>query len=439
VAATVIVLFTQDLRVHDHPALSAAVADGRPVLPLFVFEDRLVDRAARNRNAYLAEAVADLRRSLRDRGSDLVLRRGDTAEEVARLARDLDADTVHLGAGVSRTAERRLRRLRDTGLAVREFPGLTVVPPGEAAPQGGDHYKVFTPYWRAWEGSSWRGVEDAPETVPAHPALTRGGLDPGEPPRSLGERGRGVAASDRIRGGEGEARARLSSWVERGQADYPDRRDDLAGAATSRLSADLRFGCLSPLETALAGRSRPGHGEFVRQLAWRDFHHQVTAAFKDINRRDYRDRGRTWRHDPDALEAWRQGRTGVPVVDAGMRQLLREGFMHNRTRMITAAFLTRTLRVDWREGAEHFEDHLVDGDVADNHGNWQWVAGTGNDTRPNRGFNPLRQARRFDPDGDYVRAYVPELADLPGARVHTPWREEHPPADYPAPIADPGH
>ena len=397
-SSTVIVLFTQDLRVHDHPALSAALADGRPVLPLFVIDDRLVDRAARNRNAYLAEALADLRRSLRDRGSDLVLRRGDTADEVLRVARDAGADTVHVSAGVSRHADLRVRRLRDAGLAVREFPGLTVVPPGEVTPQGGDHYKVFTPYWRAWEGPSWRAVEKPPSVMPPH-----GDQAPGELPRSLGERGRGEAAADRVAGGEAAARERLRSWVEDGQADYPDRRDDLAGAATSHLSADLRFGCLSPLEVARAGRERPGHGEFVRQLAWRDFHHQVTAAFPDINRRDYRDRGRRWRDDPDAVAAWRQGRTGVPIVDAGMRQLLREGFMHNRTRMITAAFLTRTLRVHWREGAAHFEDHLVDGDVADNHGNWQWVAGTGNDTRPNRAFNPLRQARRFDPDGDYVR------------------------------------
>ncbi|RKS06056.1 deoxyribodipyrimidine photo-lyase [Nocardiopsis sp. Huas11] len=430
----VIVLFTQDLRIHDHPALGAALALGWPVLPLFVLEDRLLDRAARNRNAYLAEALTDLRWSLRSRGTDLVLRRGDPAEEVLRVAREGGADTVHLSAGVSRHAGRRVRRLREAGLAVREFPGLTVVPPGEVVPQGGDHYKVFTPYWRAWESATWRAVEKAPSAIPAH-----GWPAPGELPRSLGDRGRGEAAADRITGGEDAARARLRSWVERGQADYPDRRDDLAGAATSFLSADLRFGCLSPLEVALAGRGRPGHDEFVRQLAWRDFHHQVTAAFPDINRRDYRDRGRGWRHDPDAVAAWRRGRTGVPIVDAGMRQLLREGFMHNRTRMITAAFLTRTLRVHWIEGAEHFEDHLVDGDVADNHGNWQWVAGTGNDTRPNRAFNPLRQARRFDPGGDYVRRYVPELADLPGTRAHTPWREENPPPGYPPPIADPGH
>ncbi|WP_304452189.1 deoxyribodipyrimidine photo-lyase [Nocardiopsis sp. YSL2] len=433
-SSTVIVLFTQDLRVHDHPALTAALAGGGTVLPLFVIDDRLVDRAARNRNAYLAEALADLRWSLRSRGSDLLLRRGDTSEEVLRAARDHGADTVHVSAGVSRHADLRVRRLRGTGLTVREFPGLTVVPPGEVVPQGGDHYKVFTPYWRAWEASAWRAVERAPGAIPPH-----GDPAPGELPRSWGERGRGGLAADRVAGGEDAARARLRSWVERGQAEYPDRRDDLAGAATSHLSADLRFGCLSPLEVALAGRERPGHGEFVRQLAWRDFHHQVTAAFPDITRRDYRDRGRQWRHDPDAVAAWRQGRTGVPIVDAGMRQLLREGFMHNRTRMITAAFLTRTLRVHWREGAAHFEDHLVDGDVADNHGNWQWVAGTGNDTRPNRAFNPLRQARRFDPSGDYVRRYVPELVGLPGTRVHTPWREERPPAGYPAPIADPGH
>ena len=432
-AAPSMVLFTQDLRLPDHPALAAALEGPGPVVPLFVLDPVLLRRAARNRLAYLAEALAELRSGLRERGGDLVLRRGDTATEVLALARETGAETVHLSSGVSRFAARRLERLRATGLGVRTHAGLTVVQPGAVTPVSGDHYKVFTPYWRAWEAAERREVLPEPGRV-ALPA----GIDPG--PLAEPEGGVGALSPERVRGGWTRARERLRNWLDLGLADYAERHDELPGAATSGLSADLRFGCLSPLELARAAGSLPGGSAYVRQLAWRDFHHQVTAAFPEINTRDYRPRDREWRDDRDALTAWKEGRTGVPVVDAGMRQLLREGFMHNRTRMITAAFLTKTLLVHWREGAAHFDAHLTDGDVANDYGNWQWVAGTGNDTRPNRAFNPSRQARRFDPGGEYVRRYVPELADLSGARAHTPWLEG--PGEgvggYPPPIADPG-
>ncbi|MEV2274619.1 deoxyribodipyrimidine photo-lyase [Nocardiopsis sp. NPDC049922] len=431
-----IVLFTQDLRVHDHPALTAAVDAAGTVLPLFVVDPRIVERSARNRCGYLSEALADLRAALRARGGDLVVREGDTIGHVRALAEETGADTVFVSAGVSRFAARREESLRRTGLSVRPFPGLTVVPPGGVTPASGDHYKVFTPYWRAWAEYGRRAVLPAPDGV-----RLPEGVDPGAVPDGLAEAGIATAAPDRLSGGEEAARARLASWLDRGLARYAEERDHLPGAATSHLSADLRFGCLSALEVAEAAEAaRAGEGaeEFVRQLAWRDFHHQVTRAFPALPARDYRPRDREWREDPDAFDAWRRGVTGVPIVDAGMRQLLREGFMHNRARMITAAFLTRTLHVHWKAGADHFHAHLVDGDVADNYGNWQWVAGTGNDTRPNRAFNPLRQARRFDPEGDYVRRHVPELRGLPGRRALTPWREPEAPDGYPPPIADPG-
>jgi len=190
---------------------------------------------------------------------------------------------------------------------------------------------------------------------------------------------------------------------------YDELRDNLAADATSRLSPYLHFGCVSPSEVAELALAREGGEGFVRQLCWRDFHHQLLAAAPAISRDDYRPRSAGWRSDPDGLEAWKQGRTGYPIVDAGMRQLLREGFMHNRARLVAASFLTKHLSIDWRQGAAHFYDHLVDGDVACNAGNWQWVAGTGTDTRPNRMLNPIRQAQRFDPEGLYARRYLPEL------------------------------
>ena len=223
-------------------------------------------------------------------------------------------------------------------------------------------------------------------------------------------------------------------------ASYDDRHDDLAGDATSRLSPYLHFGLVSPNEVAATVDGLPGSVPFLRQLCWRDFHHQVTDAFGAIARDDYRPGGDRWRTSPDDLDAWREGLTGLPIVDAGMRQLRSEGWMHNRARLIAASFLTKQLRIDWRGGADHFMRWLVDGDVANNFGNWQWVAGTGNDTRPNRSFSPMRQAGRFDPDGDYVRRYIPELSGLAGPAVHRPWRLDHTERqrlDYPAPIVDP--
>lgn len=186
----------------------------------------------------------------------------------------------------------------------------------------------------------------------------------------------------------------------------------------------------------------PGGAAFVRQLCWRDFHHQVLAATPQLPFEDYRSRGDEWRQDEDALAAWKAGRTGIPVVDAGMRQLAAEGWMHNRARLVTASLLTKDLYLNWRLGAAHFWDLLVDGDLANNAGNWQWVAGTGNDTRPNRVFNPLRQAERFDPDGDYVRRYVPELAGVEGSAVHRPWKladQVRSTLEYPDPIVDHDH
>jgi deoxyribodipyrimidine photo-lyase len=231
----------------------------------------------------------------------------------------------------------------------------------------------------------------------------------------------------------------MHAWLRSSVTAYADHHDDLAGDDTSRTSPYLHFGCLSPAElVAAAGRSR-GAQAFARQLAWRDFNLQLLAARPQVATEDYRPRGDRWRSDEEDLEAWRKGRTGYPIVDAAMRQLRQEGWMHNRGRLIAGSFLTKTLYIDWREGARHFMHHLVDGDVANNQLNWQWVAGTGTDTRPSRVLNPLRQAERYDPDGVYVRRYVPELAEVEGPAVHSPWKlpqEVRARLDYPEPIVD---
>ena len=433
-----VALFTADLRIHDNPVLRAALDGADEVVPLFVLDEGVHAAGfdVPNRRAFLADSLADLDASLRERGGRLVLRTGDVAEETCAVASECDARQVHMAGDVSAYAQRREERLRrllaSEGRELRVHDAVvTALPPGEVTPLGKDHFAVFTPYFRRWAAEKQRPVLRAPRSVrvpegPGSAALPSRSDVKGASP--------GLPA-----GGESEGRARFASWRKSGMKAYASSHDDLAGDTTSRLSPHLHFGTLSPVEVVHRAAEAGGEGPdaFVRQLAWRDFHHQVLAARPRASGEDYRPRGDKWRHDEDEIAAWREGRTGYPLVDAAMRQLLHEGWMHNRARLLAASFLTKTLYTDWRTGARHFLDLLVDGDVANNQLNWQWVAGTGNDTRPNRVLNPLTQAKRFDPRGEYVRRWVPELAAVEGAAVHQPWKlpaRERAALDYPDPL-----
>ncbi|MEU5209002.1 deoxyribodipyrimidine photo-lyase [Streptomyces sp. NPDC020742] len=438
-----LVLFTSDLRLHDHPPLRAALDTADEVVPLFVLDDAIAEAgfATPNRRAFLADCLTDLDAGLRERGGRLVVRSGDVVREVCRAAAESGAGVVHLAAGVSRYAQRREERLR-TALAADgrrlevHDAVVTALPPGAVTPASSDHYAVFTPYFRRWSQQRLRQPLGAPRTVrvpgrlPSEPVPARGkvsGVSPGVAP-----------------GGESAGRTLVRTWLRTGIAAYEERHDDLAGDATSRLSPHLHFGTVSACELVDRAGKKGGAGAeaFVRQLCWRDFHHQVLAARPEAAAADYRTRHDRWRDARSAAEdiaAWQAGRTGYPVVDAAMRQLAYEGWMHNRGRLLVASFLTKTLYVDWRIGARHFLDLLVDGDVANNQLNWQWTAGTGTDTRPNRVLNPLTQAMRFDPDGAYVRRWVPELDGLAGPAVHQPWKlgaSERARYDYPDPLID---
>ncbi|MFH9420024.1 cryptochrome/photolyase family protein [Streptomyces sp. NPDC017529] len=439
-----IALFTSDLRVHDNPVLHAAARAAGGVVPLFVLDDgvRAAGFDVPNRRAFLADCLADLDDALRARGGRLVVRTGDVVEQTASAAAEADAHDVHVAGGVSGYAQRREERLRRAleadGRRLHVHDAVvTALAPGEVTPAGKDHFAVFTPYFRRWQAERHRDVLRPPRRVRVPEAAGSGPVPRREDVTGVSP---GLAA-----GGEAEGRRRMAAWLRGPLGRYALRQDDLAGDATSRLSPHLHFGTLSATELVHRSRKAGGDGgdAFVRQLAWRDFHHQVLAARPQAAHADYRTRHDLWRRDPQEAEAWRTGRTGYPIVDAAMRQLAHEGWMHNRARLLTAGFLTKTLYLDWRLGAAHFLSLLVDGDLANNQLNWQWAAGTGTDTRPNRVLNPLSQAKRFDPDGAYVRRWVPELADVPGLEggaVHQPWKL--PPAAaraaaaYPAPVVD---
>ncbi|MEU5285281.1 deoxyribodipyrimidine photo-lyase [Streptomyces sp. NPDC020755] len=436
-----VVLFTSDLRLHDNPVLRAALRDADEVVPLFVRDDA-VRRAgfdAPNRLAFLADCLTALDAGLRHRGGRLVVRRGEVAEAVRRVTEETGAASVHVAAGVSRYATRREQRIREalagTGGELRVHDAVvTALAPGRVVPTGGKgHFAVFTPYFRRWEAEGVRGTLTAPRTVRVPDGVAS---DP------LPDRDSVENISPRLaRGGEEAGRKLVTTWLNGPMADYEDGHDDLAGDATSRLSPHLHFGTVSAAELVHRAREKggPGGEAFVRQLAWRDFHHQVLADRPDASWSDYRPRQDRWRSDEDEIDAWKSGRTGYPLVDAAMRQLAHEGWMHNRGRMLAASFLTKTLYVDWRVGARHFLDLLVDGDLANNQLNWQWVAGTGTDTRPNRVLNPVIQGKRFDPRGAYVRRWVPELAQLEGAAIHEPWKLQgldRAGLDYPDPVVD---
>ena len=432
-----VVLFTCDLRVHDQPALAAAIAEREQVIPAFVLDERVLagSAASPNRLSFLLDSLRDLDSSLRARGAGLVLAHGDVVEQTLRIALRFRAQAVYMSADTTPYARERRARLGRACASERielvELPGPSICEPGALAPKGGGHYRVFTPYWRVWRDAPRPAAAATPRRIPTpHIAPMRA--------PALRSLARGRPSSGIAAGGETAGRERLQRWLSRSFEGYAARRDELPAQATSRLSPYLHFGCVSAGTMLARVESRAGGEELARQLCWRDFHRQVLADRPDLPRHDYRPRRSRWRRDPAALGAWRAGLTGYPIVDAGMRQLAAEGFMHNRARMIVASFLTKTLGIDWRHGAAHFAELLCDADVASNVGNWQWVAGTGNDTRPNRVLNPLRQARRFDPDGRYVRRYLPELAEIAGRGVHEPWRlppRERRALRYPPPIA----
>lgn len=430
--------FRRDLRLADNPAWAAATAH-RCAVPVVVLQPRLLRSAGpHRRSAYLA-AIAGLEATLRERGAALNVAVGDPAEVIPRLAAEVGAATVTVNADVTSSSARRDLRVADAlPCPLDAHWGTLVHPPGSVLTRKGALSQVFTAFWRRWQTTplaavSHEQVGNAPAaavTTDLHEA--RQGLSAACPDileaQPAADTGRGPAwPHDRAVWSEGHAAEQLAGWLE--QADgYDESRDGFADEGTSRLSAALRFGVLSPRSVAAeVGVSSPGRTAFVRQLAWRDWYahlafenpHLASASLRPAYDRiawassDEADRG---------FAAWTKGRTGYPIVDAAMRQLTATGWLHGRLRMVAASFLVKDLLIDWRRGERWFRHLLVDGDLAQNAGNWQWVAGTGPDAAPYfRIFNPVAQSRRFDPEGAYLRRWLPELAALGRAAIHAPW------------------
>lgn len=429
----------RDLRRGDLPALGAAheaAQDAAPaaaggggqgeVAVVFVLDPALWRGAGNARRAWLAESITAVDAAYEGR---LCVREGNPATVLPQLAQEVGAGSVHVSRETTPAGQRRDRKvaaaLAETGVDWVETGSPYAVGPGSVVNAEGAPYKVFTPFSRAWRDHGW----PAPAIEPKGLRLARVRSD--QSGLSTLQKARAAADLPSLpEAGEGAALRRWADFRDGALADYATDRDRADLDGVSRLSPYLKVGAVHP-RTLLAdladGRRHLGDGaeRFATELAWREFYadvlwHHPSSTWHDLRTplsgMDYDEAG-------DAVDAWRQGRTGYPVVDAAMRQLLQEGWMHNRMRMVTASFLTKDLHVWWPIGARHFLDHLIDGDIASNNHGWQWVAGTGTDASPYfRVFNPVTQGLRFDPHGDYVRRYVPELAHLSGKAAHEPWK-----------------
>jgi deoxyribodipyrimidine photo-lyase len=435
--------FRNDLRLHDNTALSQAVAKALQLVPVFVLDPHLLEAAGAPRVGFLLDSLRRLDADLRRRGNRLIVRHGDPVVEIPRLLEQAKAQLLTFNRDYSPYARRRdqnvARRARQAGVEVDDRKDRVVFESDEVRTGSGSAYVVYTPYRRRWLERLRTTDIDAAGSLRLPTPVD--GIDSSDLP-ALSE-GRDELPA----GGEAAARRRLKSFLEKDGPEYDQRRDLMAAAATSQLSPHLRFGTLSVRECLRAAVERrrgdravaKGVGKWIDQLIWRDFYASILAEHPRVLTSPFRAEYNAveWNRDDQGFAAWREGRTGYPIVDAGMRQLVQTGWMHNRARMIVASFLVKDLLLDWRRGEAFFMKHLVDGDPANNNGGWQWSASTGTDAQPYfRIFNPSSQGERFDPEGEYVRRWVPELKDVPKRYVHRPWEAPMRPRDYPPPIVD---
>ena len=450
----------RDLRGTDNRALAAAAEaaetdqdDG--VVSLFVFDDSVLDHAGPPRVSYLLESLAELREWYREQGGVLLVRRGDPETVVPDVAEALTADRVVWNrdySGLARERDAAVRQaLNDVEISRESFHDAICHEPGSITTNNGDPYSVFTYFGRKWQDREKNEPYPAPDAdVLADP--TSLGVEAGELP-TLAALGFDEPEADLLAAGTEAARGRLAAFCEDGIYRYDEDRDYPTRNSTSRLSADLKYGTIgirevyweteNARETATEAEIEQ-IDEFQSQLAWREFYTHVLWFNPEVVSQNYKEYENEidWENDDELLESWKTGETGYPIVDAGMRQLRAEGFMHNRVRMIVASFLTKDLLIDWRKGYDWFREKLVDHDTANDNGGWQWAASTGTDAQPYfRIFNPMTQGERYDPDAEYIKTYVQELQDTDPEIIHS-WHEasltqrRNAAPEYPDPIVD---
>jgi len=422
-----VVWFRRDLRIADHPALTAAIERGE-VAPVFCLDDRLIHGrvASGPRTQFMLECLSELRESLEKIGSTLHMLRGRPEVEIPKFVEAVGASELHFSRDLTPYARERGELVRAAlegkGVELIAHDGTDTVDVRPIATQKGKPYTVFTPFFRNWVQVPRREILPPPKRA-SQPA----GVPRPAPIPTLAKLKLEQTLADPPAGGEREAHRLFERFLSEGVSLYTEIHDALGQDLTSRLSPHLHFGTVSPRQIEDALPSGEGPEAYRRQLCWRDFYSHVLYHFPDNRTTEFQPRYRKgfgWSKDKRAFAAWTEGRTGFPLVDAGMRQLLREGWMHNRARLVVGSFLTKDLGIDWRMGEEHFMRYLVDGDEANNNGNWQWIASVGTDPQPafKRIFNPALHQERYDPEGTYVRRYVPELAEVPDEYLAEPSR-----------------
>ena len=412
-AKTSIMWFRRDLRINDHPALLAAIESAEQVIPLFILDKKQIDEAGEKLLAYMGQSLRALDESL---GNRLHIIEGDQVEVLKELMAQHDVEEVHISAEYERYGAERDTRVEAAGIKLVRTGSPYAVTPGRVLkPSDATPYKVYTPFYRGWRTHGYR----APAVTPKKFAV----VQPTEKYRAFPDFQfpEGVQI---IAAGEAAALKRFEAFTKSGLDSYDENRNLASIDGTSKMSTYLKFGEIHP-RTLLAnlGESK-AHDTFRKEIAWREFYADVLFNNPMTDLEYYAPKFAEMRYDKPGkkFKAWCEGKTGYPFVDAAMRQLILEGWMHNRTRMVVASFLVKDLHLEWQVGERFFAEHLVDYDVASNAHGWQWTAGCGTDASPYyRIFNPIEQGKRFDENGDYIRKYVPELAHLSAAEIHEPW------------------
>jgi deoxyribodipyrimidine photo-lyase len=408
-----IVWFRRDLRIGDHPALVAAMENSDEIVPVFILDKQQIAEAGSKLLAYMSNSLRALDESL---GNRLHIIEGDQVEVLKELIALYDVKEVHISTEYERYGAQRDARVEAAGIPLVRTGSPYAVAPGRVVkPSDGTPYKVYTPFYKAWCAHGWRAPAKAPKEIKAPQPADKYRAFPDFPV---------PAGATIIEAGEAAALKRFKEFTKSGLDSYDENRNFAGIDGTSKMSSYLKFGEIHP-RTLLAnlGESK-AHDTFRKEIAWREFYADVLFHNPNTDTEYYAPKFKEMRYDkPGAqFKAWCEGKTGYPFVDAAMRQLIVEGWMHNRTRMVVASFLVKDLHLEWQLGERFFAEHLTDYDPASNAHGWQWTAGTGTDASPYyRVFNPIEQGRRFDENGDYIRKYVPELAHLSAAEIHEPW------------------